>query len=115
MTEEDVSFQDLINEALDNAREDRRRAKEAYEKMKPIFDIDPGDTATLQAVMLVGQQAVKLIESISSSNEQVLKAAGMKQKEKPKIADDIQEGPVDVDDLREKLANQGQYAKLDKR
>lgn len=98
----DLDFQDLIEEAIRNAREDRQRAKEAYEKMKPIFDIDVEDTSTLQSVMLVGAQAVKLIETISDSNEQVIKAAALKQKEKPKVVEE-DTGPIDIEELRKKM------------
>lgn len=99
----DLSFQELVNEALKNAREDRERAKEAYENMKEIFNIDSSDPSTLQAVMLVGAQAVKLIETIASSNDQVLKAAALKQKDKTKNDDLLKSGPMDIDELRRQV------------
>lgn len=100
---DDVSFQDLVNEALKNAREDRKRAQEAYEKMKGVFEIDSDDPSTMQAAMLIGAQTVKLIETISSSNDQVIKVAALKQKEKPKVLDEVQEGPIDIDELRKRM------------
>lgn len=97
------SFDDLVDEALENAQEDRSIAKEAFKKMEPIFNIEVDDPSTMQAVMLTGQQAVKLIESMSRSNEQIIKLAQLKQKAKPKIEDDEEDGPVDMEQLREEM------------
>jgi hypothetical protein len=103
MKKKDLSFQDLIEEAVENAREDRARAKDAYDKMKGIFDVvDPQDPSTLNTIMLAGAQTVKLIETIADSNEQVLKAAALKQKKDSKVEDDDQnDGPFDPDKIRE--------------
>lgn len=102
MAKKAATFDDLLDEALLNAQKDRERASQAFDKMKAIFDVvDVNDPATLQSVMLTGQQAVKLIESLSRSNDQILKAATLKQKDKPKVAEEDDE-PFDVDDLKAK-------------
>lgn len=98
----DSDYDSLISEALDNAKEDRGQAKDAFEKMRPIFEIDTTNSETLQAVMLIGAQAVKLLESQSRSNEQIIKLAQLKQKDKPKLDED--ESPFDIDVLREKVS-----------
>lgn len=82
MGDKKVKFDDLVDEALENAKHDRELALEAYEAMKPIFDeIDAKSPETMQAVLLVGQNAVKLLEQSSRSNEQVIKLAQLKEKE----------------------------------
>jgi hypothetical protein len=90
-------YDKLIDEALENAKSDREQAREAFEKMKPIFDIKATNPETLQGVMLVGQAAVKLLESQSRSNEQIIKLAQLKQKDKPS---GNERSIIDVDSLR---------------
>lgn len=91
------NFDELLEEALKNAQKDRNLTMEAYEKMKPIFEIDSEDPQTLQSVMLVGQQAVKLLEQLSRANEQIIKLSQLRQKDKPSSKD---RQPVDLDALR---------------
>lgn len=102
-TSKNLEFDDLIEEALVNAKEDRELAKEAFGKLKPMFDVDMNDAETFQAIMFMGASAVKLIESQSRSNEQIIKLAQLKQKDKPKKSSDENE-PFDIDLLKEKLA-----------
>jgi hypothetical protein len=94
-----ATFDDLLDEAVSNAKLDRKLALDAFAKMKGIFDVvDLTDQATLQSVMLTGQQAVKLLESSSRSNEQIIKAASLKQKDKPKVDED--DRPFDPEALK---------------
>ena len=104
MAKKATTFDDLIDEALSNAQKDRLLALQAFNKMQGIFDVvNVEDPATLQSVMLTGQQAVKLLESASRSNDQILKAATLKQKDKPKIVEE-DDSPFDIDDLKSKKA-----------
>lgn len=94
------TFEDLLDEALENAKSDRALAKDAFDKMRQIFDkVDVDDASSLQGVMLTGQQAVKLLESMSRSNEQILKAATLKQKDKPKLKEEDDE-PFDIETIK---------------
>lgn len=95
-------FEKLVDEALKNAKKDRDLAGSAFEKMKGIFDqVDLDDPNTLQSVMLTGQQAVKLIESMSRSNEQILKAAQLMQKEEASAKNfDEDDEPFDPEELK---------------
>lgn len=96
-----AEFDDLLSEALDNAKKDRALAENAFNKMKDIFEmVDVENTESLQAVMLTGQQAVKLLESMSRSNDQILKAATLKQKDKPKKVEDEDDSPFDLDEIK---------------
>lgn len=99
----DQDYDTLIEKALENAIEDRKLAKDAYEHMKDIFEIDKTQPETMQAVMLTGQQAVKLLESMSRSNEQILKLAQMRQKDEPKEKEEEPEA-MDLETIREALA-----------
>ena len=95
--EDSPGFDALLEEALLNAQKDRGLTMNAYEKMKPIFEIDSDDPQTLQSVMLVGQQAVKLLEQLSRSNEQIIKLSQLRQKDRPSSKD---RKPVDLEELK---------------
>lgn len=102
MSDSKSEYIDLVEKALKNAQEDRELAKEAFLKLKPMFDVNPDDPETFQTVMLMGASAVKLIESQSRSNEQIIKLAQLRQKEKPDKNEDEEE-PFDIEKLRDKL------------
>lgn len=92
MKEKKTKFDDLVEEALVNAKQDRKLALNAYDSMKQIFeDIDTSNVETLQSVLLVGANAVKLLEQSSRSNEQVIKLAQLKEKEKRNKEEDNSE------------------------
>lgn len=80
-----TSYEDLIEEALNNAVDDRERAVDAFEKTKEVYNIDFTDQATLQAtmsgLMLLGQSIPKLLELANKSNEQIIKLAQLREKE----------------------------------
>lgn len=77
-----VNFDELIEEALKNAQDDRVLALDAFGEMKEIFSgIDRTNPETMQAALLIGANAVKLLEQSSRSNEQVIKIAQLKEKE----------------------------------
>lgn len=101
MAKKGKSFDDIVVEALDNAKRDRGLASEAFQKMKRIFEVvDVEDPNTLQSVMLTGQQAVKLLESMSRSNDQILKAAALMQKDEKGAKPTDDDGPFDLEKLR---------------
>lgn len=91
------NFDDLLEEALKNAQEDRSQAREAYSKMKKIFDVDATDPEQLQSVMLVGQNTVKLLEQLSRSNEQIIKLSQLRQKDNSGSKDRT---PFDIEELK---------------
>lgn len=101
MAKKKKSFEDLVGEALDNAQKDRGLAADAFQKMKRIFEVvDVDDPNTLQSVMLTGQQAVKLLESMSRSNDQILKAATLMQKDEKKSKQSDDDEPFDLDKIK---------------
>lgn len=102
MAQKEADYDSLIEEALSNAIEDRKLTKDAYVKMKDVFDIDVSDPNSLQAAMFVGSSAVKLLEQLTRSNEQIIKLSQLRQKDKSKVEVDK---PIDLSKLREELAN----------
>ena len=96
---DDDDFDALLKQALDNAIEDRALTKDAYNKMKGVFEVDPQDPNTLQAAMFVGATTVKLLEQMSRANEQIVKLSQLRQKDKPK--EDGKRRPISVEDLKE--------------
>jgi hypothetical protein len=99
----EIEFEELVEIALRNALEDRKRAVEAFEKTKKIYDIDVGeeaDASSMQGLMLIGQTVSKLLEIGQKSNEQVIKLAGIKKDKKPKKdEDDDNQAPIDLSEL----------------
>lgn len=76
------SFESLLNESLANAKTDRQLALEAYNNVKSIFEnVDTTNVNSMQAILLVGQNVVKLLEQSSRSNEQIIRLAQLKEKE----------------------------------
>jgi hypothetical protein len=98
-------FQKLLDEALKNAQEDRLIAKEAYNGMRGIWDVDTTQPETMQAVMVAGASAVKLIEAMTRSNEQVVRLAALQQKEDPDEEEE-EEAPASIEEMRAALSKQ---------
>lgn len=92
-----VEFEELVEEALVNAQKDRELTMAAYDKMEAVFDIDAADPSTLQSVVLVGAQAVKLLEQLSRTNEQIMKLAQLRQKDVPA---NKERERINMDDLK---------------
>lgn len=98
--DEETSYESLLSEALQNAKDDRSRAVEAFEKTKDIYDVDTKDPETMRGLMLLGQNIPKLLELASKSNEQIIKLAQLREKENPKKSNDDR---FDIDLIREEF------------
>ena len=72
----------LVTEALENARNDRERILEAFEEMKGALKLDTQED--LQKTMLVGEKAVKLLEGLTRTNEQVVRCAQILERKESK-------------------------------
>ena len=103
MNNKEKTFDDLLNEALENAIEDRAVSKESFNKMKAVFDINIDDPSTMQGAMLIGANATKLLENLTRSNEQIIKLAQLKQKDKPKNEEKIK--PINLEELLKSAAD----------
>lgn len=79
MAKKEVRLDEVVDEALSNAREDREKSLEAFDKMKD--SLDPAD---MQAAMLIGDKAVKLLEQLTRSNEQIVRVAQILQRKEEK-------------------------------
>jgi hypothetical protein len=91
-------FEDIAEEVLKNAREDRERALEQVKKLNGVFDIDVKDAASMNAAMLVGGSLVKLLEQLTRSNEQLVRVAQIKERQESKLVQDSSR-PVDLSEL----------------
>tara|TARA_Y100000034_G_scaffold124965_1_gene173881 strand:+ start:519 stop:815 length:297 start_codon:yes stop_codon:yes gene_type:complete len=67
----------LINEALDNIRNDRKIAREFLNEVANQIAADPTQNKYLSPV------AAKHVESLQRSNEQLVKIIGIRQKDRP--------------------------------
>ena len=71
-------FDDLLEEAIDNIRNDRTLAREFLNEIATQIAKDPDNNRALSPV------AAKHIETMQRSNEQLVKVITLKQKEKSK-------------------------------
>lgn len=102
MTESNTSYEQLIERALENAIEDRAKASESFDAVRSIFDIDPSDPSSLQGIMLLGQTVPKLLELATKSNEQIIKLAQIREKEKGKtVSSDKKSGPISFNEIKD--------------
>lgn len=92
-----ISLEDLTEEALQNAREDRKKADEMLEQLNKVFDIDLEDQNSMQPAMLIGSHVVSLLEQKTRSNEQLVRLAQIKEREESKLPKDS--GRVTYKDL----------------
>ncbi len=73
MSEQDLD--NLVNEALDNIRNDRKLAREFLNELANQIAIDPDNNRSLSPV------AAKHVETMQRSNEQLVKIINIKQKQ----------------------------------
>lgn len=99
MSEKEKNLENLVDEALTNARKDRDRLLETWESMK-----DALDSNNQEKTVLMGQTAVKLLEQINKANEQIVKLAQIKERQETKLAtlnpSNDDKGPLDIDDIK---------------
>ncbi len=101
MTEE-RTFDNLVEEALKNARADRDRILEAYEKMQSALD-----TSNSEQTIMMGQTATKLLEQLNKVNEQVVRLAQIKERRESKLdGKKKSDGPIDIDDIKDLVEKQ---------
>lgn len=103
------NFDDLLEKALVNAVEDRVKTLDAYEKMKPSLSVETSDD--LQQAMLVGNVAVKLLEQLTRSNEQIVKLAQLKERSESKTNNTKAE-PVKLSDLLDNYPSEEKAKKV---
>ena len=73
MSKQDLD--NLVNEALDNIRNDRKLAREFLNELANQIAIDPDNNRSLSPV------AAKHVETMQRSNEQLVKLINIKQKQ----------------------------------
>lgn len=106
---ENSSYEELIEQALENAVDDRNRAVEAFEKTKEVYDIDLSDNSSMQGLMLLGQNIPKLLDIAGKSNEQIIKLAQLREKEatrKDKNKGEKKRTPFNVDSIIQAVEGQ---------
>jgi len=83
----------LIEEALENIRDDREIAKELLNDTANLIAIKPDDSRYL------GPIAAKHIETLQRSNEQLVKLIGIRQKESTKSASLSEDDKSEIFDI----------------
>ena len=91
------NLDELVDQALQNAIEDRDKALEAYNKMKEALSVET--TANVQTAMLVGTTAVSLLDQLSRSNEQIVKLSQIIERREARTSKD-KKRPLDLEDLK---------------
>lgn len=102
----ETSFEDLVDEALGNAREDREKILEAFEKMKGALDLNGADG--VEKAMLVGDKAIKILESLTKNNAQIVQVAQIKERQEsrnPKEQEKL--GPISMAEIKKMAESEG--------
>lgn len=86
---DEIDFDALAKEALNNARKDRSLVEESFEQMKDALKIETNED--VQKTMLVGEKAVKLLELLTKTNAQIIQISQLSQKKAPKIEEEDEE------------------------
>lgn len=87
----------LVDEALSNAREDREKASDAYERMKDALS---AEESNLNKAMLLGGTTVKILEQLTRANEQVVRLAQIKERRESKEDSKKEKKvPIDISEL----------------
>lgn len=94
MSKERKSLEELVQEALENVRDDRGKILEAYNKMKDSLDSEDQEKS-----MLLGNIAVKVLEQLTKSNEQIVRLAQIKEREETKKELKKDKVPIDIEAL----------------
>jgi hypothetical protein len=87
----EIDFDALAKEALENARKDRGLVEESFEQMRGALKIE--NQEDVQKTMLVGEKAVKLLELLTKTNAQIIQISQLAQKKAPKVQEDDDEEP----------------------
>lgn len=102
---DEIDFDTLAKEALENARKDRELVKESFENMKDALRIDTSED--VQKTMLVGEKAVKLLDLLNKTNAQIVQIAQLSQKKPKKVEEDDDEefsfSTRDLAELKQKM------------
>lgn len=100
MSSKKTNFQKLVDEALSNAQGDRGRILDAYEYMRAALEINPKDDEERSTNMLVGGNAVKLLEQATRANEQIVKLAQIKERQENKENESNAKKGLTLDDIK---------------
>lgn len=95
---EKKTLDELLAEALLNARNDRIMTLDAYGKMKPALDANDPDKT-----VIMGKIAGDLLEQLTRSNEQIVRLAQIRERQEAKQAElDAEKGnePFDIEILQ---------------
>lgn len=92
---EKKSLDSLIEEALANARADRDKIEDAYDKMKATLDPQ-------EEKLFASDTAVKLLDQLSKNNDTIVKLAQIKEREasREKKEDTSDSKPFDIEDIQ---------------
>lgn len=103
MTKKKNDFENIVDEALENARQDREKVLGEITKLKDVFSgIDMNDTSTQSSAMLLGDKVCKLLESLTKNNEQLVRLAQIKEKQESREKG-AQNKPINLDDLKDDI------------
>ncbi len=99
MAKQQSKFEELLDEGLENARKDRKKAEEAYSRVEEVLSVETEEH--IQKLMLVGGTAVKILEQLSRANEQIVKLAQIKERQDGKKSEERHK--FDIQSMREEM------------
>lgn len=89
------SLDELLEEALINARNDRAMTLGAYDKMKEALD-----TKNPDATVTMGKTASDLLEQLTRSNEQIVRLAQIRERQEAREPKEDKDEPIDIEALQ---------------
>lgn len=92
------SLDDLIEQAKENAVEDRDKTLDAYHKLKGALSADTEDETRI--AMLLGPTVISLLEQLTRSNEQIVRLAQILERRESRKKEE-QRPLIDLDNLQE--------------
>ena len=89
------TLEELVEEALKNVQEDRGKILSAHQKLESALDAaNPEQTA------IMGSTAVKVLEQLTKSNEQIVRLAQIKERQEARTAKDESDTIFDIEDIK---------------
>lgn len=90
------TLEELVEEALTNVNEDRKRILDAHEKLKTALD-----AANQEQTVLMGKTAAVVLEQLTKANEQIVRLAQIKERqESRKSKEEEDSDPFSIDDIQ---------------
>lgn len=88
------TLEQLVDEALENIKSDRDKILDAHDKLKSALD-----ATNMEATAVIGGVAVKVLEQLTKSNEQIVRLAQIKERQESRTKQEESSDVFDIDEI----------------